>query len=207
MSKLQLVDLDQDIRRAFDAGDWESAARLAFERYGREISSFLRARLRSDEHGQEVFAMFAEDLWTGFAGFHWRCSVRCFLYVLARNASNRYMRAPERKPQRNEPLSQHASQLAISEALRQPTEPHRDTSVKDKIRALREQLSDEDRTLLFLRVDRGLAWSEIAIVLHDGERALDPDEQTREAARLRKRFERLKLELRRLARAAGLIRR
>jgi len=207
MAELHAVDPEHDIRSAFDGGDLQTAARLTFERYGREILSFVCARLRSDDHGQEAFAMFAEDLWSGLPGFGWRCSMRCWVYVLARNASKRYASSPARQRERNLPLSQHESLLAQRETVRSPTEPHRDTSVKARMRALREHLSPEDQTLLILHVDRRLTWPEIALVLHDADDVLATAEQAREAARLRKRFERLKLELRRLAIEEGLLRR
>jgi RNA polymerase sigma-70 factor, ECF subfamily len=205
MSDLHVVDPEYEIRRAFDAGDLQAAARLAFERYGREISSFLRARLRGEEHAQEAFAMFAEDLWSGVAKFGWRCTMRCWLYVLARNAASRYAKLPERR--RHVPLSQHPSVLVQAATVRSPTAPHRDTSVKERMRALREQLDEQDRMLLILHVDRRLSWPEIALVLHEGAQPLEGPLHVREAARLRKRFERVKLELRRLAVADGLLRR
>ena len=78
------------------------------------------------------------------------------------------------------------------------------TEVKDEIAKLREALSDDDRELLLLRVDRGLSFTEIASVLN----GLDPgqhEELKREAARCRKQFERIKLRLRELAIEAGLL--
>ena len=205
MSEPHVIESEHDIRRAFDTGDLQAAARLTFERYGREVSSFLRARLRGEDHGQEAFAMFAEDLWSGIANFGWRCSMRCWVYVLARNAANRYAKSPERRRDRNLPLSQHPSLLARQETLRSPTEPHRDTTVKQRMRALRERLDPDDQTLLILHVDRALTWPEIALVLHDDASPLEGADHSRAAARLRKRFERVKAEFRRLAREEGLL--
>jgi RNA polymerase sigma-70 factor (ECF subfamily) len=56
-----------------------------------------------------------------------------------------------------------------------------------------------------LRVDRKLAWNELAEVLHDGEGPLDPSGIKREAARLRKRFQLLKERLVELGRREGLV--
>jgi hypothetical protein len=53
---------------------------------------------------------------------------------------------------------------------------------------IRRQLDEDDQTLLVLRVDRDLAWRDIAIVFL-GE-AADADAITRKAAMLRKQFER-----------------
>jgi hypothetical protein len=58
---------------------------------------------------------------------------------------------------------------------------------------------------LILRVDRGLAWNEIAQSMDDGDAPLTDTELHRQAAALRKRFERIKDRLRVLAREAGLL--
>lgn len=206
MSDLHAVDPELSIRTAYAHEDFTTAARLAFALYGREILTFLRARLRGEDHADEAFAMFAEDLWSGIQRFEWRCTLRCWAYVLARNAANRYTNAPHRQRVRNLPLSQHASALVREESARARTEPHRDTSVKHRMRALREQLVGDDQTLLMLHIDRGLTFRELALVLHNGEAPLAGEAHARETARLRKRFERVKTELRRLARKEGLLR-
>ena len=202
-----LLEAEGPLRDAFSAGDFDAATRLAFGLYGREVLSFLSARLRSDEHGQEAFAMFAEDLWTSMERFAWRCSMRCWVYILARNAANRYVVAPHRKPERNLPLSQHASALAVLPATRDATRPYHDTELKRRVRALRERLSSLDQTLLILHVDRGLPFRELAQVVHEGSELLSGEALARESARLRKRFERVKTQLRQLAIDEGLLKR
>jgi RNA polymerase sigma-70 factor, ECF subfamily len=74
---------------------------------------------------------------------------------------------------------------------------HLRTEIKDKVAALREQLDEEDRTILILRVDRKLAWQDIARVL--AEEDISGSEATKRSAALRKRFERIKERLRKLA--------
>ncbi len=64
----------------------------------------------------------------------------------------------------------------------------------EKLRAL----SVQDQFLLALRVDHGLSWEEIAKVLSRGGRAASADT-------LRKRFERLKARILRMARDLGLM--
>jgi RNA polymerase sigma-70 factor (ECF subfamily) len=98
---------------------------------------------------------------------------------------------------------------------RTTTAAFRRTSTKDRVRALRDRLEPDDQLLLVLRVDRGMEFREIAAVLADGEEgstsarsaSAEPGEAQldREAARLRKRFERVKERLRELAHEAGLI--
>jgi len=68
----------------------------------------------------------------------------------------------------------------------------------DRLLKLRESLDREEQTLLILRVDKAMAWEDVAEVLRaDGDPATP--------AALRKRFERLKEKLGRLAREQGLI--
>ena len=70
--------------------------------------------------------------------------------------------------------------------------PHLRTEVKSDVQKLREELTEEEQTLLILRVDRNLDWREVADILEIEEPAL------------RKRFERLKDKLRRLAKERGI---
>jgi RNA polymerase sigma-70 factor (ECF subfamily) len=194
----------ESVRAACAAGDFQRAATQAFETYGPEVLSFLSTRLRSEAAGQDVFSMFAEDLWRGLPAFNFRCSVRGWLYTLARNAANRYAVAPHNRRARHAPATDHPFLSVLIQRAHATTQLHQRSEVKSKVRALRERLPLEDQTLLILHIDRGLPWRELALVMHDGGPELDGDALTREAARLRKRFERLKSELRELARAEGL---
>ena len=70
----------------------------------------------------------------------------------------------------------------------------------DRLEELRRELSTEEQNLLVLRLDQQLSWDEIAAIVSS---AAEPAS----AAVLRKRFERLKERLARLARERGLVRR
>jgi RNA polymerase sigma-70 factor (ECF subfamily) len=148
--------------------------------------------------------MFAEDLWRGLPTFGWRCSVRTWAYSLARNAANRHVVVAQRRPERNLALSQHGSVSQAVERVRSATQIHQRTDVKDRVRALREQLEPDDQMLLLLRVDRDLSWRDTAIAM-GGETEIDDAAIEREAAKLRKRFERVKADLKRMAEEAGLL--
>jgi RNA polymerase sigma-70 factor (ECF subfamily) len=198
------TDLEQKIQEAALAGDFEAAATAVFQGYGDEILSFLIARLRSPSDGREVFSTFAEDLWKGLPQFGWRCSMRTWAYALARNAANRYASAPQRNRGRNLTLSHSGRLSALVEQVRSATHVYQQTAVKDRVRALREQLDADDQMLLVLRVDRGMAWRDLAIAMA-GEMELDETALEREAARLRKVFERVKNDLRQMAKEAGLL--
>lgn len=73
------------------------------------------------------------------------------------------------------------------------------------MRGLRNSLSTDDRTLLVLRVDRGVDWNELAEVWAEGKN-LDETARARLSATLRKRFERVKQQLRARAKKEGLLR-
>ncbi len=196
------VDLEPRIRATCDAGDHTVAAALVVERYGPELLGFIMSRLRSESDAHEVFSIFCEDLLAGIPRFEWRSSVRAWAYTLARHAAVRYVKAPANRRDRRVPLS-HVPELA--ERVRTTTAVYRKTEVKSRMRALREQLPDEDQTILILRVDKGLSWREVALVLCD--ETTPPDDLTlgREAARVRKRFQLAKDRLRELAQADGLL--
>ena len=78
------------------------------------------------------------------------------------------------------------------------------TSDPREVVRLCDELEPDDKTLLVLRVDRDLAWGEIARIML-GETAPSETDVSRETVRLRKRFQLLKVELRQRARDAGLV--
>jgi RNA polymerase sigma-70 factor (ECF subfamily) len=65
------------------------------------------------------------------------------------------------------------------------------------LEAIRARLSLDEQGLLALRIDHGLDWESVAAILSNGD-PISP-------AALRKRFERLKEKLSRLAREQGFV--
>jgi RNA polymerase sigma-70 factor (ECF subfamily) len=193
------VDLEGQIHRLREERDFEGAATRALEGYGPELFGFLVALLRNKQDAADVFSQTCEDMWVGLPRFEGRCSMRTWLYGLARHAAARFRRSPHRRAGRRVALSQ-VSHLA--ERVRTATLHYLRTDAKNRFAAIRDSLDDDDRTLLVLRVDRGMHWDEIARVLLPD--ATD-DVLNREAARLRKRFQLVKLEIRSRARQAGLL--
>jgi RNA polymerase sigma factor (sigma-70 family) len=198
------AEVELAVREAWDAQDLRRAATLAFEAFGPEVLGYLVARLRSVSDAQEAFSMCAEDFWKGLPGFSFRCSVRGWLYVLARNAANRYVTSPQRRAELKL-LSQEAELSAVVGRVQSTAQFYLRSDVKQGMRALREALPEADQSLLILHVDKGLPWREIALVLNEGAEVLEPVAIERETARLRKRFERVKAELRASAVEAGLL--
>ncbi len=180
------------------AKQFDRAATRALESYGSELYGFLVSFLGSQSDAADVFSQVGEDLWKGLPTFGLGCSMRTWLYVLARHAAARFRRSPWNRRTGDSRID------SLVEMARTRTQPWLRTEMKDRFRALRDALDPDDRTLLVLRVDRGLAWEEVARVMLGVETAQDA-ELSRESDRLRKRYQFLKDELRRRAREAGLI--
>lgn len=200
---------EDGIRRAFDRGDLQGAATLLIEAYGAEIFGFLATRLRDRAMTSEVFSAFAEDLWRGLGGFRWNCSVRAWAYTLARHAASREIRRRRRQVARSVPLSVAGPLSQIAERIRSQTSTALQSQKRNRMTELKEQLPEFEQTLLLLRVNRGLPWLDIARIMANGplEAAIDlsPERLNAEATRLRKRFQKAKEKLRRLAEDAGLL--
>jgi RNA polymerase sigma-70 factor (ECF subfamily) len=178
------------------AGAYPAATTAALHLYGVELLGFLRALANHHDLAAEAFAELGEDVWMGLPRFRWESSLRSWMYLLARNALAQLRRDPRRRIDRNLPLSIAPEMAAV---VRTVTLEIQRTEVKDEFRVLREQLDPEEHEILLLRLDRGLAWKDIARIL-GGDDQLDA-----RAAALRKRFERAKQRLKKLAIEHGLI--
>ena len=191
------AELESELEALICARQLDKAATRALESYGPELYGFLVSYLGSESDAADVFSQVGEDLWKGLPSFGLGCSVRTWLYVLARHAAARFRRSPWNRRTGDSRLE------GLVELARTRTKPWLRTDVKDRFRALRESLDPDDRSLLVLRVDRDLSWEEVARVTLGVER---PDESVlaRETDRLRKRYQLLKNDLRRRAREAGL---
>jgi RNA polymerase sigma-70 factor (ECF subfamily) len=187
-------DTESTVRRLAIKEDRDGAVTAALRGYGPEVLRFLGSSLRSEEDAADVFSVFAEDLWRGLPGFAWECSLRTWVYVLARRASYRTLRRRRREVL---PKASPSVVSALVEKVRTETRSYLRTEKRTRLRALRDSLSEEDQALLVLRVDRGLAWDELARVF--SEEDLDDAARAREAARLRKRFQLVKEKLKALA--------
>lgn len=189
---------ERAIRALCEAGSYAEATTAALRRYGVELLGFLRALAGDHDLAADAFGELGEDVWKGLPRFRWESSLRSWLYSLARNALAQLRRDPRRRRDRNLPLSVAPEMAAL---VRTVTREIQRTEVKDGFRMLREELDPEEHELLLLRLDRGLAWKDIARILGG-----DGDLEARAAA-LRKRFERARQRLKKLAIERGLIER
>src|SRR5699024_4798077 len=145
-----------------------------------------------EDDAGDVFSLFGEQLWKGLPGFAWECSLRTWAYTIARNASYRYRKTARRKGEGQVPLSAAGE---IAARVRTETFTYLRTAQQDRFASLREALTEEDQLLLILRVDRGLAWDELARIMASEGGAEDEESLKKESARLRKRFQLVKEKL------------
>ncbi len=201
----QREQLEAQIRQAWSAGDFPGATTHALRGYGPEVLGFLFATQRGVDLAEQAFSLFAEHLWQGMPRFEWKSSVRTWSYVLARHASIDVLRGEARHQRGRAPFD--ADPVAeVAAVVRTATLSLLRTEPRDAFARLRDELPEEDRLLLILRVDRELDWREIASVLGSAsEGTSESDAQiARESARLRKRFQLLKERLRALGKQRGL---
>jgi RNA polymerase sigma-70 factor (ECF subfamily) len=197
------AEKEAEIRALCEAEQIDEATTRAFELYGEEIGAYLAATLRNEAVAGDVFSQWCEDLWLGLPAFKWTSSLRTWSYTLARNAGHRHRRSPKNRPQNNMPLELNSRVSKLVQGVRDSTALYLKTQVKDRMRKLRDALDEEDQTLLILRVDRKLDWTEVARVFLEED--ADDAAVKKKAAALRKRFERLKLKLRELAEKEGIL--
>jgi RNA polymerase sigma-70 factor (ECF subfamily) len=195
--------LDAAIREQLEAGRRDAAATTAIEGYGAELLGFLHAVLKSPADADDVFSAVCERIWTHLEGFRWSCPFRTWMYAIARNTANSRLAARRRDLARNAPLPSASQVERIAAAVRSSTAAHLRTESKSRLRHIRDRLSPDERMLLVLRLDRGLAWPDIATILAEDD--LGPDRLRTEAARLRKRFARLKEKVTEMFRTDGLV--
>jgi RNA polymerase sigma-70 factor (ECF subfamily) len=175
-------------------GDAHAAAELALREQGPRVLRYLRSLLRDGDDADDAFSMFAEQVWRGIASYRGEGALDVWLFRIAFREAMRL---------RDEAWRRRKRALPTSEAHRIADEVRRSTSLSmdrrlDALERLRAALSLEDQHLLVLRVDHGLAFEDIAGTLSDAHGPVD-------AATLRKRFERAKRKLARLAKDEGLL--
>lgn len=191
------VDREDALRAAAAAARWTDVAVGAIEMYGDEWLGYLVAITRDQAVADDVFGQMLEDLWTGLPAFRWDCSLRTWVYTLARNALHRSRRGRRRTILLDDRIEELAAQA------RSRTATFLRTESRDRFAAIRARLDRDAQSLLILRINRGLSWRDIARVLPDHDGGDDAAAVTRRAAALRKQFERLKSELRAELRASS----
>jgi len=186
-----MSQFDERVRALLAARETGEAATLALRELGPEVLGFLSGVL-GDADADEVYSAWSERLWRSLKGFEGRCSLRTWMYVLARREISRFRKGARRHAEGRVPLSELADVLPDARSRTRSTVA---TEKQRQLTALRDELPIEDRTLLILRVDRKLSFDEIALAFSDNPEASAEVDRRREAARLRKRFQLVKQRL------------
>lgn len=187
------TQLEARTRALLEAGDGRAAATEVLRELGPQILRYVRSVLRDGDDAAEAFSSFAEDLWRGLPAFRWEAPLRSWAFRVAWHAALEV---------RNDAFRRHGRRLETGEASALAAEIHttaaRVEGQRRALDALRDALTPEEQSLLALRVDQQLPWEEVALVLSG-------DADARSVAALRKRFERLKERIARLARERGVL--
>lgn len=191
--------LEARLRALADQDQLHQVAEEGLRAYGGELYGFLARSMDNPDEADEVYAQTCADIWAGLERFRWRCSFRTWAYRLARSARARFAR--DGYAHRRVSLLTDELEQVIAQA-RTATLPWLRTHFRHEIASIRAELSEDDRALLYLRIDRRMSWPEIAAALDDSE---DPATLKRAAQRLRTRYHRLKNHIRDQAQHRGLL--
>ncbi len=186
--------IEARIAALLQARDWTGASTVALREYGPAILTYLRSILRDDDLACDVFSRFCEKVWRSVEDFRGECAFSTWAYRLAWFAAREHQRAEGRR--REERLAPDAISK-IEQEVRESTLAGLRTETRDRWSKIKDSLDPFERSLLLLRVERELPWREVARIMADGGEAMA------ESA-LRKRFERLRQRLHKLAREHGL---
>lgn len=188
------MGLDERVAELLRAGEAGASATAVIRTLGPTIAGYLRSILRNDADASDAFSAWSEHVWRGIGSFRGQSSVRTWAFKIAWNAAHSLRDEAWRRLGRGFATGE-ASRLAAEIWTRTVEKLERQ---RDRLALLRESLTAEEQTLLTLRIDQALPWDDIAEVISAGGAPVD-------AATLRKRFERVKDRLARLARAHGLV--
>ena len=179
--------LEEGVTRRLAERDLRGAATLALKGYGPQILAYLRATLPAPAI-DDAFSEFCELWWKGLPGFRGTSSILTWSYQVAFSAARRILRDPFAR--RAQHLSTREME-ALAQHVRSSTAVELRHSTSEQLARIRGKLDLDEHTLLILRVDRDLPWDDVATILG------------KDAAALRKRFERLKARIKKLAAETG----
>lgn len=155
---------DQHLMLAYAAGDQAAFATL----YGRHriaLYRFVMRHLRNESLADELF----QDIWQKViaARHHWRpeSSFQAWLYRIAHNRLNDHWRA-----QKHRPAAPEDADARIA-SLRDEASPERVLSEFEERRRLQQaldELPDEQRTVILLRLEQEMTLEEIGEVTGSG---------------------------------------
>jgi RNA polymerase sigma-70 factor, ECF subfamily len=178
---------DARVREALERDGATAAASIIVRSLGPEVLGYLWVAAASWGDADDLFSQVCERIWKSLPDFRFDCPLRTWVHVIARNR----VRSGHARASRAARMTAPSELLDDVAAVRTTTIESLQPEARRRLEELRRTLDEDDRTLLVLRVERELPWRDIARVMCDDGESLD-----RAAARLRKRFERVKDHLR-----------
>lgn len=169
---------------------YDDATAALLRGHGAEILGVLVAMVGDDALAADAYSLFCERLWRGLPKFRFECACRTWAYTIARRSLYDVLR--KRRAAAEVPVSPSRLPEVVAVAA-SSTAPHLRTTNEQQLHMLRALLSRDDQLLLVLRVDKEMSWSEVALVLADGDQT--PAQLASACVVLRKRFSRVKARL------------
>ena len=183
---------DEKVRQLLQQGDINTAVEWLLDAHAAAILSVLRSVLVDRSRCEDAFQDCALKVFDALPSFRWESKLSTWLYRIARNTAHDHATEPFlRRGRRLTTLEQEA---LLDSCTHTVTKEWLKTEIKAELWEKISKLKNEDRLLFSLRLGQGLSWREIAEI-ELGTRSND-QELRRHAAKLRKRFERIKSRLR-----------
>lgn len=176
---------------------YDEATAVLIRAHGSEILGVLVAMVGDDGVAADAYSLFCERLWRGLPKFRFECACRTWEYTIARRSLYDVLR---KRRAAEVPVSPSGLPDVVVVAA-SSTAPHLRTTNAQNLQVARASLSGDDQLLLVLRVDKQMAWSDVAVVLGHGDES--PEQLASACVALRKRFSRIKSRLARELRLAG----
>ncbi|MCB9680662.1 MAG: sigma-70 family RNA polymerase sigma factor [Alphaproteobacteria bacterium] len=190
----EAATIDAKVLDLIREGRADAATVLVLETHGPGIFRMMRGVFHDEGLVDDLYQRFSVELWRSLPRFQGRSSVYTWAYVLARRTITWRLRTPHHRKEQRLDTAQERGLLA-DHWTRTATPAWRRTEARSRFEELCETLPAEDRLLVMLRIGERMDWKQIVDVLDD-DGARDAASRDKEAARLRKRFERVKLKLR-----------
>lgn len=189
---IPLADPDAVAWTLLAAGEARAAAAAVIRVHGARVRQYLRALLRDGDTADDAYSLWSEWTYRAIDRFQGASSLRTWAFGVAHNAARRVRDDAYRRRR----CSLRRGGIALVPAARASSSARRVERAAAVLEAIRRKLSAGEQELLALRVDQGLDWQEVAAVLAEGGDSVS-------STALRKRFERLKDRIQRIARELG----
>jgi RNA polymerase sigma-70 factor (ECF subfamily) len=191
-------DIQPVVERLCAERRYDEATAVLLRAHGPEILGVLVAMVGDDGVAADAYSLFCERVWRGLPKFRFECACRTWEYTVARRSLYDVLRKQRAAA---EVLVSPSGLPEVVALAVSSTAPHLRTTNAQGLQLARALLSSDDQLLLVLRVDKQMAWNDVALVLADGDES--PEQLASACVALRKRFSRIKARLARELRSSA----